>query len=175
MIKQKTGGVRYKKTVFYVGDKIMMTRNNYNVGYFNGDIGIIKHFNSNEVIVVINGEDVHVPIAMLEDMTLAYATTIHKSQGSEYEVVIIIMPDTPVNMLQRNILYTAVTRARKRVVLVSNDHAIFSSVNTVTSTRRYTMLRQRLCAKNIRTITSETREPEAPRKEKKPAWKYKVS
>ena len=77
-------------------------------------------------------------------MSLAYATTIHKSQGSEYDVVIVVVPPQPSSMLQRNILYTAITRARKRVILVASDNTIFTCVNTVTAVQRKTRLCERL-------------------------------
>lgn len=140
----KIGGIRYGDTTYYVGDKIMMTHNNYNIGYFNGDVGIIKSTSSTEIVVEINGELVHVPNSMLCDMSLAYATTIHKSQGSEYDVVIVVVPPQPSSMLQRNILYTAITRARKRVILVASDNTIFTCVNTVTAVQRKTRLCERL-------------------------------
>ena len=86
--------MRYGNTTYYVGDKIMMTRNNYNVGYFNGDIGVVKSIAPKEVIVEINGEEVAVANSLLCDMSLAYASTIHKSQGSEYNVVIVVIPQS---------------------------------------------------------------------------------
>lgn len=140
----KTGGVRFGDTIFRVGDKVMMTRNNYDVGYFNGDVGLITKTTSAEVTVEINGEHITIPNALLEDMSLAYASTIHKSQGSEYGVVIVVIPSRPISMLQRNILYTAITRARKRVILISSDKTIFTCVNTVTAVQRKTMLTERL-------------------------------
>ncbi len=143
--KAKTSkGVRYGNTTYYVGDKIMMTRNNYNVGYFNGDIGVVKSIAPKEVIVEINGEEVAVANSLLCDMSLAYASTIHKSQGSEYNVVIVVIPAKPVSMLQRNILYTAITRAKKRVILIASDQTIFTCVNTVTAVQRKTLLCERL-------------------------------
>lgn len=140
----KTGGVRFGDTTFYVGDKIMMTHNNYDVGYFNGDVGLVTKTTSSEVTVEINGEHITIPNTLLEDMSLAYASTIHKSQGSEYGVVIVVLPSRPISMLQRNILYTAITRARKRVILISSDKTIFTCVNTVTAVQRKTMLTERL-------------------------------
>lgn len=138
------GAIRYGDTIYYIGDKVMMLRNNYNLGYFNGDVGTITATNSIEVTVEINGETVKVPTSMLEDMSLAYASTIHKSQGSEYDVVIAVLPSQPITMLQRNILYTAITRAKKRVVLIASDKTIFTCVNTVTSVQRKTLLAARL-------------------------------
>lgn len=145
---RRTGGIRYGDTTYYVGDKIMMTHNNYNIGYFNGDIGLIREITNHEVVVEINGEFIHVPNNMLCDMSLAYATTIHKSQGSEYNVVIVVIPSKPISMLQRNILYTAITRAKKRVILIASDNTIFTCVNTVTAVQRKTMLCERLCSPN---------------------------
>jgi len=141
----RTGGIRYGDTIYYAGDKIMMTHNNYNIGYFNGDIGLIRQIIKKEVVVEINGELIHVPSNLLCDMSLAYATTIHKSQGSEYDVVIVVIPSKPISMLQRNIIYTGITRARKRVILIASNNTIFTCVNTVTSIQRKTMLCERLC------------------------------
>ena len=141
---EKKGGIHYGETVFYVGDKIMMTRNNYEIGYFNGDVGLILNTSSSEITVNINGEVIHVPTANLEDMSLAYASTIHKSQGSEYDVVIVVLPSHPITMLQRNILYTAITSAKKRVILITSEQTIFHCVNTVTASQRKTLLCERL-------------------------------
>lgn len=144
--RQRTSGIKYGETTYYIGDKIMMIRNNYNLGYFNGDVGIVKSTSPKEVVVEINGEDIHVPTSLLCDMSLAYASTIHKSQGSEYNVVIVVIPAKPISMLQRNILYTAITRAKKRVILIASDRTIFTCVNTVTAVQRKTLLCERLRA-----------------------------
>lgn len=143
-----SGGMRYGDTTYYVGDKIMMTQNNYNLGYFNGDIGTITAIAKGEVVVDINEETIRVPRNLLCDMSLAYATTIHKSQGSEYDVVIVVIPAKPASMLQRNILYTAITRARKRVILIASDSTIFACVNTISSVQRVTSLCERLNEKD---------------------------
>lgn len=140
----RKGGVRYGDTVFYVGDKVMMMRNNYEIGYFNGDVGLIKSTSPKEIVVEINGEDITVPTSLLEDMSLAYACTIHKSQGSEYGVVIVNLPPRPHSMLQRNILYTAITRAKKRVILISTEKTISTCCTTISSTQRETYLCERL-------------------------------
>lgn len=142
--ENREGGIHFGDTVYYIGDKVMMLRNNYELGYFNGDVGIITATSAIEVTVEINGERINVPTSMLEDMSLAYASTIHKSQGSEYDVVIVVLPSRPITMLQRNILYTAITRAKKRVILIASDKTIFTCVNTVTSVQRKTMLATRL-------------------------------
>lgn len=132
--------VHYGSNTFAINDKIMMTNNNYGLGYFNGDIGKIVRTSSQGITVNINEQNIEVPTNMLCDMTLAYATTIHKSQGSEYDVCIIAVPPTPARMLQRNILYTGITRAKKSVILIATEKTIFRCVNTVSSTQRYTKL-----------------------------------
>ena len=137
-------GIRYGDVTYHIGDKVMMTRNNYEIGYFNGDVGLIRSINNYEVTVEINGEMIRVPTSLLEDMELAYASTIHKSQGSEYGVVIVVLPNKPISMLQRNILYTAITRAKQRVILISTEQTIFTCVNTLTSVQRKTHLCERL-------------------------------
>lgn len=140
----KSGSVRYGDTLFCIGDKIMMQRNNYNVGYFNGDIGIIKKTTHEGVYVDVNGEELMIPNGCLEDMSLAYASTIHKSQGSEYNTVIVGLPSEPLSMLQRNILYTAITRGKKRVIVIAAQNCIQHCVTTVTTAKRTTRLCERL-------------------------------
>ena len=114
-------------TTYRVGDKVLQTRNNYTREVFNGDIGRIAKVDAIEQIVVVefDGRPVEYEFADLDELTLAYAVTVHKSQGSEYPAVIIPVHTQHFVMLQRNLLYTAITRGRKLVVLVGSKKAIW--------------------------------------------------
>lgn len=112
------------------GDKVILTRNNYDAGYFNGDIGIVTEVFPTMLHININGNIIDVEREDLQDVQLAYAITIHKSQGSEYETAIIVMPEKPKNMLTKNLIYTAVTRAKKKVILITTDKALETAIKT---------------------------------------------
>ncbi len=144
-------------TVFREGDKVMQVTNNYEiewekagmtgVGLFNGDIGVIEGVNLNEESMTINFDEriVEYPFEILEQLELAYAITVHKSQGSEYPVVIIPMYYCPPMLMTRNLLYTAVTRARSMVILVGRRDIPARMVNNNREIMRYTTLKDRIC------------------------------
>jgi exodeoxyribonuclease V alpha subunit len=134
---------------FAIGDKIMMTENNYNIGYYNGDVGFIKEFNAeqNSVIVEIDDNEYEIPHSNIKDISLAYACTIHKSQGSEYQYVIIALPKEPVSILQRNLIYTAVTRAKKYVAIICEENALEIAVSRNKSNKRKTNLKKKILSK----------------------------
>lgn len=140
----KTRVERPNGVVFCPRDKVMQTENNYDKGVFNGDVGVIATLDEEkETLSVDFGGDSIVDYAFDEadQLTLAYATTIHKSQGSEYEAVVIaLMPDHFV-MLRRNLFYTAVTRGRRLVVVVGNDQSIRRAVRTGRGGERVTRLK----------------------------------
>lgn len=127
-------------TKFRYNDKIIMLRNNYEIGYYNGDIGIITGFYKNDVIVAICGEKYVITEDIIDDMALAYSMTIHKSQGSEFKNVIIVLPKNPANMLVRNLTYTAVTRAKVCVWIIEESGALKRSILTVKNERRTTLV-----------------------------------
>lgn len=127
-------------TKFRYGDKIIMMKNNYEKGYYNGDVGIITGFQKNDVIVNIRDERFVIGEDVIDHMALAYSMTIHKSQGSEFDNVIIVLPKKPANMLVKNLIYTAVTRAKRRVWIVEEDGALKQSVLSVKDERRTTLL-----------------------------------
>lgn len=131
---------------FRVGDKIMQIRNNYELEVFNGDIGRIESFDEeeSELGVRIDGREVRIPHDDLEDIVPAYACTIHKSQGSEYPAVVIVLHHQHHVMLQRNLFYTAVTRGRKLVVIIGSRRALGRAVSNATQRRRFTLLADRL-------------------------------
>ena len=131
-----------------VGDKVMQIRNNYDKEVFNGDLGIVAAVNSEDESVEVNfeGRRVLYESADLGELVLAYAITVHKSQGSEFPCVIIPLHTTHYPLLQRNLIYTAVTRGKSLVVLVGSKKAITIAIHNDRVVKRYTMLRERLQA-----------------------------
>ena len=128
-----------------VGDKVMQTKNDYTKGVFNGDIGFIREVSADGVKVRYSDEltaDYEPNELMM--LTLAYAMSVHKSQGSEYPVIVLPLVAAHHIMLQRNLLYTAVTRAKKKVVLLGSKAAVFTAVSNDKTRRRYTLLAERL-------------------------------
>jgi exodeoxyribonuclease V alpha subunit len=134
---------------FRPGDKIMQVRNNYDLEIFNGDIGRIEFFDeeADEMMVRFDGRGVAIPHDSLEDLIPAYACTIHKSQGSEYPAVVIVLHHQHHIMLQRNLLYTAVTRGRRLVVIVGSRRALARAVDNATQRSRFTLLADRLAGR----------------------------
>ncbi|MEV8393195.1 MULTISPECIES: SF1B family DNA helicase RecD2 [unclassified Streptomyces] len=136
--------------VFRVGDKVTQIRNNYEKGengVFNGTVGVVSSLSMDDQrLTVLTDEDEEVPYDFdeLDELAHAYAVTIHRSQGSEYPAVVIPVTTGAWMMLQRNLLYTAVTRAKKLVVLVGSRKAIGQAVRTVSAGRRFTALDHRL-------------------------------
>jgi exodeoxyribonuclease V alpha subunit len=141
---------RYGGRVYRVGDKVTQMRNNYDKQVFNGSVGVVMAVSLEEQQVRVrmddrdDGEEVAYAFDELDELTHAYAISIHRSQGSEYPCVVIPLTTTAWQMLQRNLLYTAVTRAKRLVVLVGSRRALWKAVQTVGAGRRYTALAQRL-------------------------------
>ena len=152
-----------QETVFREGDKVMQTRNNYRIeweirgnfgmpidrgtGIFNGDFGRIEEIDpQSETMTVVfdDSRTVEYPFSELEDLDLAYAITVHKSQGSEYPAVILPLLAGPSGLFNRNLLYTAVTRARSCVVLLGSRDAVDRMIANTRRTRRWTGLRDRI-------------------------------
>lgn len=133
---------------FRVGDKVMQTVNDYQKDVFNGDIGRIISLDEVEQEIVVNfdGREVKYDLQELDELVLSYAITIHKSQGSEYPAVIIPMHTQAYMLLQRNLLYTAISRGKKLVVIVGSKKAVAMAVKRVDSRRRVTTLKERLIA-----------------------------
>jgi len=142
---------------FKRGDKVMQLKNDYDRDVFNGEQGVVTDFNDDEkkIIVDFDGRFTEYAVDETEDLTLAYAMSIHKSQGSEYDCVILVLLPQHAMMLNREIFYTAVTRARKRLFLVSHEAALQPALANSTPNRRRTRLPQRLRE------TFENRSPEA--------------
>lgn len=139
--------VRGSRT-FRVGDKVMQIRNNYDMNVFNGDIGRVRAIDpvEQEVKVEFDGRAVAYDYSDLDELVLAYACSIHKSQGSEYPCVVIPVHTQHYMMLQRNLLYTAITRGKRLVVLVGSKRALAIAVKNNATEERCTMLTERLRA-----------------------------
>lgn len=153
----------YGERLFRVGDKVMQTKNNYQleweiatkyglvvdkgVGVFNGDIGIVTAIHTYDETVEVEFDEkrkVKYPFKMLDELELAYAITIHKSQGSEYPAVVIPLLSGPRQLYSRNLLYTAVTRAKKCVTLVGNETVFREMIQNVDEQKRNTSLAERI-------------------------------
>ncbi len=131
---------------FRIGDRVIQTENDYDRDVFNGDLGIVQKINrvEQEMTVHFEGRPVQYDFGDLDELSLAYVLSIHKSQGSEFPCVVIPLHTQHYMMLQRNLLYTAVTRGKKLVVLVGTEKALGMAVRRQDTARRYGMLRQRL-------------------------------
>ena len=143
--------------IFREGDRVMQIKNNYNIhwkkgdeegdGIFNGDIGTIKKINfvTNIMHIVFDDREADYPTDNLAELELAYAVTVHKSQGNEYPVVIIPLIDCPEQLLYRNLLYTAVTRAKKILIIVGDEERVRKMTENNKRNRRYSALKTFLC------------------------------
>jgi exodeoxyribonuclease V alpha subunit len=131
---------------FSVGDKVMQIENNYEREVFNGDLGIVARIDmeAGELVVNFDGREVVYGLGELDELVLAYATTIHKSQGSEYPAVVIPLTTQHYLMLARNLLYTAVTRGKQLVVLIGQRRALAIAVRNGAARRRWSKLREHL-------------------------------
>lgn len=149
--------------IFREGDKVMQIKNNYQVewevlsrygipiekgmGVFNGDMGVVKEINTFSETMTVEfeeGKTVEYPFKQLDELELAYAITVHKAQGSEYPAVVMPILSGPRMLMNRNLLYTAVTRAKKCVTVVGDDQFFQSMIQNNTQQRRYTGLKERL-------------------------------
>ena len=128
------------------GDRVMQTSNNYELEVFNGEIGTVAGFDSEKRLVFVDfdGRAVGYPTHNLDELELAYAVTIHKSQGSEFPCVVIVLHNQHFVMLQRNLLYTAITRGKRLVIVVGTRRALAIATRTETTQRRETLLVERL-------------------------------
>lgn len=138
------GELKGKNVIFRVGDKVMQKHNDYEKGVFNGDIGEIFAIQKDMVYVRYPEQDVKYEGQEVDEITLAYSITVHKSQGSEYHTVIMVLVNSHAIMLQRNLFYTAVTRAKRKVILVGSKRAVQTAVQNQRTSRRFTLLIPRL-------------------------------
>ena len=137
-------------SILRTGDRVMQLKNDYNKEVFNGDLGIVRAIDKTEKEVTIDfdGRDVTYDYADLNEITLAWATSIHKSQGSEYPVVILPLYTQHYIMLSRNLFYTGLTRSKKLALIVGSEKAIAIAVKQVKQQQRYTRLKKRLESRN---------------------------
>jgi len=138
------GEARVNGITYRVGDKVIQILNDYELEVFNGEIGIIYAITRTDICIRFIHKEVRLPIDEAHMIMPAYAITVHKSQGSEYGVVIIPFVPRYGGMLQRNLLYTAVTRAKRKVIIVGTTSAIERAVRTVNGDERYTLFKERL-------------------------------
>ncbi len=140
------GGVQRGDRFYRVHDKVMQIRNNYDKEVFNGDIGKILRIDAEaqEIEISFDGRRVAYGFGELDEVVLAYAVSVHKSQGSEYPAVVIPIVTQHYILLQRNLIYTAVTRGKKLVVMVGTRKALAIGVKNDKTQKRYTYLKQRL-------------------------------
>lgn len=150
--------------IIRLGDKVMQIKNNYQLeweivskygiaidqgqGVFNGDVGIVKEINETAKTIVVEYDDlrrVTYPINALDEIELAYAITIHKSQGSEYPAVILPLLTGPKMLFNRNLLYTGVTRAKKCVTILGSKETVYQMIENESEQKRYTGLKDRIC------------------------------
>ncbi|MDK2808407.1 MAG: exodeoxyribonuclease alpha subunit [Clostridiales bacterium] len=139
-------GLRRSGFLFRKKDKVMQIRNNYDKEVFNGDIGVITavDLEDRSLLVDYDGREVSYDISELDEIIHAYATTIHKAQGSEYPIVVMPLLMNHYVMLQRNLIYTGITRAKKILVIVGTQKALSYAVQHVTVTKRNSRLKERL-------------------------------
>lgn len=137
----RRGGTQYR-----LRDKVMQIRNDYDKEVFNGDIGTVVRVDleDRELVVNFDGREISYDVTELDELTLAYATTIHKAQGSEYPIVVMPFSMSHFVMLQRNLLYTGVTRAKKIMVLIGEKKAVYYAIKNEKTTERNTKLAGRL-------------------------------
>ena len=135
------GGYTYRQ-----GDRVMQQRNNYDKDVFNGDLGYIREVDTEDrtLTVDFDGKSVEYDVTELDELTLAYATTIHKAQGSEYPIVVMPLLMTHYVMLQRNLVYTGITRAKKICVLIGSPKALACAIRNTAVLKRNTRLKERL-------------------------------
>ncbi|MBR5422149.1 MAG: ATP-dependent RecD-like DNA helicase [Lachnospiraceae bacterium] len=159
---------RFGEVVFREGDKVMQIKNDYQMeweirgksgivvengeGIFNGDVGVVHEINSYLKLMEVEfdeGRFVYYPFQALDELELAYAVTIHKSQGSEYPLVILPLLSGPRMLMSRNLLYTAVTRARQCVILLGSGRTVQQMIGNSHVQQRYTSLRERICEADV--------------------------
>jgi exodeoxyribonuclease V alpha subunit len=130
--------------LYSVGDKVMQTENNYDKEVYNGDVGFITSIDQEDRQLIVNVDNTPIIYSFdeLDELTIAYATTIHKSQGSEYPAIIIPVTTQHFTMLKKNLLYIAITRGRKFVVIIGQKKAIAIAVKNNKEITRYTKLKE---------------------------------
>jgi exodeoxyribonuclease V alpha subunit len=138
--------LKREKSAFKRLDKVMQTRNDYDKQVFNGDLGTIEDYNAVDKLLLVNFDGYIVEYAAdeLDELTLSYAVSVHKSQGSEYDVVVLSLLPAHARMLSRELFYTAITRARKKLILLSDENTVARACANSQPTLRKTLLPMRL-------------------------------
>jgi exodeoxyribonuclease V alpha subunit len=165
--------VHYSGTDYARGDKVIQCENNYNKDVFNGDIGRVSSVDleARQIKVQFEGREVLYEFTELNQLSLAYAITIHKSQGSEYPVVVIPLSMQHSKMLQRNLLYTAVTRGKQRVVLIAQPNALdMALLPTRSNKKRQTRLKERLHEFSVVAASQDRKMESLPDRLPTPFW-----
>ncbi len=137
-------GVARGRRNLSVGDKVMQHKNDYDLDVWNGDLGVVARLEGEKIVAVIDGREVLYGGVAVDNLSLAYAATVHKSQGSEYDVVVIGLHTSHYVLLNRALLYTAITRARRLAVIVGSEKALRLAVDTARVVERHGALRERL-------------------------------
>jgi exodeoxyribonuclease V alpha subunit len=139
---------RLAGTLFRAGDRVMQTRNNYDKDVYNGDMGYVRGIDleNQTITIVVDERAVEYDWGEADELALAYAVSVHKAQGSEYPAIVMPLLTQHYMLLQRNLLYTGVTRARQLVVLVGSRRALAMAVRNNKPSERYSGLKERLVA-----------------------------
>ncbi|SLM32630.1 RecD3 [Desulfamplus magnetovallimortis] len=147
VLNDRPGGLESRGVFFKIGDKVMHLKNNYEKEVFNGDIGVVEDVikSENRLVVNYDGRLVDYDLLELDELALAYAVSVHKSQGSEYSAVVIAMTTMHYPLLQRNLLYTAMTRGRELVIIVGSRRALEIALKNNKTDMRLSGLKDRLC------------------------------
>lgn len=144
LVNPNQDGYAFGKVKYKPGDKIIMNRNNYDADYVNGDVGTVLSVIPGGVMVQIGMAEKRITGDRLPDMSLAYAMTVHKSQGSEYDSVVIVLPQNAEHMLARNLIYTAITRAKQKVTVITMPGMLRKAIETTRDNERRTTLKEAL-------------------------------
>ena len=143
----------YGNTTYHIGDKVILLHNNYEYDYYNGDVGVISDIFDDHIEVILDDvfdedtgrkKEVEIINSNLCDVALAYAITIHKSQGGEYDEVVIIVTNSSINMINRNLLYTAITRAKRKVTIITQNGLLEKAITTKAK-ERHSSLKNKIC------------------------------
>lgn len=145
--KEGKNEIKFGDTLYRENDKVMQIKNNYDKGVFNGDSGFIQTINKElkTVTVIFRKQIIDYDFSELDELMLAYAVTVHKSQGSEYPIIVMPLTMTHYVMMKRNLIYTGITRAKSLCVLIGQKQTLYMGINNVDTTKRNTYLNEQLC------------------------------
>ena len=137
-------GVEKYGQIYAINDKVMQLTNNYDKDVYNGDIGYVNGIDhvEKELLINFDGNEIKYEFSELDELTLSYATTIHKAQGSEYPVIVMPIAMQHYLMLKKNLLYTGITRGRKLVILIGQQKAIAIAIKNKQSDIRHSKLKE---------------------------------